>query len=118
MLPGCGLRKTEECNNAKGNYTIGKKNAKFERMVSATVVSFHEKNAQDMKGIMGSAMTTFSETHKDVETDANNMLIALDRGKRRKYKLERELEMSSVEESPNKKRVFQKLDKNGFGGRT
>lgn len=55
-------------------------------------------------------MSAFSEKTKNTATDANNVLTALNSVEERKCKLERELETCSVDGSPEKLRIFQKLD--------
>ena len=72
---------------------------------------FHEKSTEDMKQIMESTMSVFSEKTKNVATCVNNVLAALKSVEEIKRKLEHELETYSVDESPNKKRIIQKLDK-------
>ena len=55
-------------------------------------------------------MSVFSDKTKNVATDVNNVLTALRSVEERKRKLERELETCSVDESPKKLRIIQKLD--------
>ena len=56
-------------------------------------------------------MSVFSEKTKNVATCVNNVLTILNSVEERKRKLEHELETYSVDESSNKKRIIQKLDK-------
>ena len=72
---------------------------------------FHEKSTEDVKQIIEFDMSVFSEKTKNVATCVNNVLAALNSVEEIKRKLEHELETYSVDESPNKKRIIQKLDK-------